>query len=150
MPIVRQDSFRPSRDQCRDQGEDIAPAWCFSKYQNCRTGVLDYILVLLSLLLFFIFVCLFHLQIAIMGCIVNGPGEMADADFGYVGGAPGKIDLYVGKVLQVFFFFFCKQRYYKFVSQFDVIFFVTITNLPTKAKFPHPHSPHTPVQQGSG
>ncbi|XP_042396087.1 4-hydroxy-3-methylbut-2-en-1-yl diphosphate synthase (ferredoxin), chloroplastic-like isoform X1 [Zingiber officinale] len=37
------------------------------------------------------------LQIAIMGCIVNGPGEMADADFGYVGGAPGKIDLYVGK-----------------------------------------------------
>nr|GME10111.1 4-hydroxy-3-methylbut-2-en-1-yl diphosphate synthase (ferredoxin), chloroplastic [Ipomoea batatas] len=36
--------------------------------------------------------------IAIMGCIVNGPGEMADADFGYVGGAPGKIDLYVGKI----------------------------------------------------
>ena len=34
-----------------------------------------------------------------MGCIVNGPGEMADADFGYVGGAPGKIDLYVGKVI---------------------------------------------------
>jgi (E)-4-hydroxy-3-methylbut-2-enyl-diphosphate synthase len=32
-----------------------------------------------------------------MGCIVTGPGEMADADFGYVGGAPGKIDLYVGK-----------------------------------------------------
>jgi (E)-4-hydroxy-3-methylbut-2-enyl-diphosphate synthase len=32
-----------------------------------------------------------------MGCIVNGPGEMADADFGYVGGAPGKIQLYVGK-----------------------------------------------------
>lgn len=32
-----------------------------------------------------------------MGCIVNGPGEMADADFGYVGSAPGKIDLYVGK-----------------------------------------------------
>ncbi|CAM8955508.1 unnamed protein product [Rhodiola kirilowii] len=36
-------------------------------------------------------------SIAIMGCIVNGPGEMADADFGYVGGSPGKIDLYVGK-----------------------------------------------------
>ena len=35
--------------------------------------------------------------IAIMGCIVNGPGEMADADFGYVGGAPNKINLYVGK-----------------------------------------------------
>ena len=36
-------------------------------------------------------------KIAIMGCIVNGPGEMADADFGYVGGAPAKINLYVGK-----------------------------------------------------
>ena len=36
-------------------------------------------------------------KIAIMGCIVNGPGEMADADFGYVGGMPGKINLYVGK-----------------------------------------------------
>ncbi|KAL1361595.1 hypothetical protein HN51_009944 [Arachis hypogaea] len=38
-------------------------------------------------------------SIAIMGCIVNGPGEMADADFGYVGGVPGKIDLYVGKTV---------------------------------------------------
>ncbi|KAE9600607.1 hypothetical protein Lal_00045798 [Lupinus albus] len=38
-------------------------------------------------------------SIAIMGCIVNGPGEMADADFGYVGGNPGKIDLYVGKTV---------------------------------------------------
>jgi (E)-4-hydroxy-3-methylbut-2-enyl-diphosphate synthase len=37
------------------------------------------------------------ITIAVMGCIVNGPGEMADADFGYVGGAPGKINLYVGK-----------------------------------------------------
>lgn len=36
-------------------------------------------------------------KIAIMGCIVNGPGEMADADFGYVGSKPEKIDLYVGK-----------------------------------------------------
>jgi len=36
-------------------------------------------------------------KIAVMGCIVNGPGEMADADFGYVGGAPKKINLYVGK-----------------------------------------------------
>ena len=36
-------------------------------------------------------------KIAIMGCIVNGPGEMADADFGYVGSKPGKLDLYVGK-----------------------------------------------------
>jgi len=35
--------------------------------------------------------------IAVMGCIVNGPGEMADADFGYVGGAPAKVNLYVGK-----------------------------------------------------
>lgn len=36
-------------------------------------------------------------RIGIMGCIVNGIGEMADADFGYVGGAPGKINLFVGK-----------------------------------------------------
>ena len=34
------------------------------------------------------------LKIAIMGCIVNGPGEMADADFGYIGSGRGKIDLY--------------------------------------------------------
>lgn len=41
-----------------------------------------------------------HLQdisIAVMGCIVNGPGEMADADFGYVGGGPGRITLFEGK-----------------------------------------------------
>jgi len=38
-------------------------------------------------------------KLAIMGCIVNGPGEMADADFGYVGSGPGRIDLYVGKEL---------------------------------------------------
>ncbi|SHG20602.1 (E)-4-hydroxy-3-methylbut-2-enyl-diphosphate synthase [Pedobacter caeni] len=37
------------------------------------------------------------LKIAIMGCIVNGPGEMADADFGYVGSGPGRISLYRGK-----------------------------------------------------
>lgn len=36
-------------------------------------------------------------KIAVMGCIVNGPGEMADADFGYVGSGPGQINLYVGK-----------------------------------------------------
>ncbi|HZT96650.1 MAG TPA: (E)-4-hydroxy-3-methylbut-2-enyl-diphosphate synthase [Chloroflexota bacterium] len=36
-------------------------------------------------------------KLAIMGCIVNGPGEMADADFGYVGGAPGRVNLYVGR-----------------------------------------------------
>jgi (E)-4-hydroxy-3-methylbut-2-enyl-diphosphate synthase len=36
------------------------------------------------------------LKLAVMGCIVNGPGEMADADFGYVGAAPGKITLYKG------------------------------------------------------
>ena len=40
---------------------------------------------------------LIGVKIAVMGCIVNGPGEMADADFGYVGGAPGKISLYYGK-----------------------------------------------------
>jgi len=36
-------------------------------------------------------------KIAVMGCIVNGPGEMADADFGYVGSGPGQVTLYVGK-----------------------------------------------------
>ena len=40
-----------------------------------------------------------NLKIAIMGCIVNGPGEMADADYGYVGAARGKISLYRGKEL---------------------------------------------------
>lgn len=38
-----------------------------------------------------------NLKIGIMGCVVNGPGEMADADYGYVGGAPHKIDLYKGQ-----------------------------------------------------
>ncbi len=38
-------------------------------------------------------------KIAVMGCIVNGPGEMADADFGYVGAAPGKVHLFAGKDL---------------------------------------------------
>ncbi|MCM1320127.1 MAG: (E)-4-hydroxy-3-methylbut-2-enyl-diphosphate synthase [Muribaculaceae bacterium] len=38
------------------------------------------------------------LRIGVMGCIVNGPGEMADADYGYVGAAAGKISLYKGKV----------------------------------------------------
>ena len=37
------------------------------------------------------------LKIGIMGCIVNGPGEMADADYGYVGAARGKVSLYRGK-----------------------------------------------------
>ena len=37
------------------------------------------------------------LKIGIMGCIVNGPGEMADADYGYVGAGPNKISLYKGK-----------------------------------------------------
>ncbi len=39
------------------------------------------------------------LKIGVMGCIVNGPGEMADADYGYVGAGPGKVSLYKGKVL---------------------------------------------------
>lgn len=39
------------------------------------------------------------LKIGVMGCIVNGPGEMADADFGYVGAGPGKVSLYKGKEL---------------------------------------------------
>jgi len=38
-----------------------------------------------------------HLRIAVMGCIVNGPGEMADADYGYVGSARGKVTLFRGK-----------------------------------------------------
>ena len=38
------------------------------------------------------------LKIGVMGCIVNGPGEMADADYGYVGAARGKVSLYRGKV----------------------------------------------------
>ena len=37
-----------------------------------------------------------NLKIGVMGCIVNGPGEMADADYGYVGAAPGRITLYKG------------------------------------------------------
>lgn len=40
-------------------------------------------------------------KIAVMGCIVNGPGEMADADFGYVGAGPGKVHLYKGKEIVV-------------------------------------------------
>ena len=40
---------------------------------------------------------LYHLKIGVMGCLVNGPGEMADADYGYVGDAPGKVSLYKGK-----------------------------------------------------
>jgi len=40
-----------------------------------------------------------HLKIAVMGCIVNGPGEMADADYGYVGSSAGKIALYKNKIL---------------------------------------------------
>lgn len=40
---------------------------------------------------------LIGLKIGIMGCIVNGPGEMADADYGYVGAARGRISLYKGK-----------------------------------------------------
>ncbi len=37
------------------------------------------------------------LKIAVMGCVVNGPGEMADADYGYVGAGNGKVNLYKGK-----------------------------------------------------
>lgn len=52
-------------------------------------------------------------KIAVMGCIVNGPGEMADADFGYVGSKPGKIDLYVGKE--------CVQRDIDFLEADDCL-----------------------------
>lgn len=37
------------------------------------------------------------MKIGVMGCIVNGPGEMADADYGYVGSGPGRITLYKGR-----------------------------------------------------
>ena len=40
-----------------------------------------------------------NLKIGVMGCIVNGPGEMADADYGYVGAAPGRITLYRGRTV---------------------------------------------------
>ncbi len=39
------------------------------------------------------------LKIGVMGCIVNGPGEMADADYGYVGAGPGRVSIYKGKTL---------------------------------------------------
>ena len=39
------------------------------------------------------------LKIAVMGCIVNGPGEMADADYGYVGAGPGKVHIYKGQTM---------------------------------------------------
>ncbi|MDE7381126.1 MAG: flavodoxin-dependent (E)-4-hydroxy-3-methylbut-2-enyl-diphosphate synthase, partial [Muribaculaceae bacterium] len=41
------------------------------------------------------------LKIGVMGCIVNGPGEMADADYGYVGAGPGRVSLYKGKELML-------------------------------------------------
>ena len=63
-------------------------------------------------------------QIAIMGCIVNGPGEMADADFGYVGGSPGKIDLYVGKVCAIHFMSLVENSTFFYLSY--KIFFVSI------------------------
>ncbi|MDE5906358.1 MAG: flavodoxin-dependent (E)-4-hydroxy-3-methylbut-2-enyl-diphosphate synthase, partial [Alistipes sp.] len=40
-----------------------------------------------------------NLKIGVMGCIVNGPGEMADADYGYVGAGPGRITLYKGRTV---------------------------------------------------
>ncbi|MCM1152356.1 MAG: (E)-4-hydroxy-3-methylbut-2-enyl-diphosphate synthase [Muribaculum sp.] len=39
------------------------------------------------------------LKIGVMGCVVNGPGEMADADYGYVGAGPGRVSIYKGKTL---------------------------------------------------
>ena len=43
-----------------------------------------------------------HLKIAVMGCVVNGPGEMADADYGYVGAGNGKVNLYKGRQIMRF------------------------------------------------
>ena len=49
--------------------------------------------------------CLFFgisgLKIGVMGCIVNGPGEMADADYGYVGAGPGRVSIYRNKELVI-------------------------------------------------
>lgn len=43
-----------------------------------------------------------HLKIAVMGCVVNGPGEMGDADYGYVGAGNGKVNLYKGRQIMRF------------------------------------------------
>lgn len=50
---------------------------------------------------------------------MNGPGEMADADFGYVGGSPGKIDLYVGKVTPLYILvWFSSECWFTYSSSF--------------------------------
>lgn len=100
MPFLWQDVVWPSRNKCRNTREDISLTRCFGN----QILPVVYDKVPTTLYLARISWCLYFpsSQIAIMGCIVNGPGEMADADFGYVGGAPGKIDLYVGKVIHIF------------------------------------------------
>jgi len=89
-------------------GQSLRLAWNILQAAGCRVFKTDYVacpscgrtLFNLQETTAHIKAATSHLKgvkIAIMGCIVNGPGEMADADFGYVGGAPGKINLYVGK-----------------------------------------------------
>ena len=89
-------------------GQSLRLAWNILQAAGCRVFKTDYVacpscgrtLFNLQETTALIKAATSHLKgvkIAIMGCIVNGPGEMADADFGYVGGAPGKINLYVGK-----------------------------------------------------
>jgi (E)-4-hydroxy-3-methylbut-2-enyl-diphosphate synthase len=92
----------------RDAGQSLRLAFNILQAAGCRSFKTDYVacpscgrtLFNLQTVTARIKARTEHLKgvkIAIMGCIVNGPGEMADADFGYVGGAPGKINLYVGK-----------------------------------------------------
>src|SRR5437899_148674 len=89
-------------------GQSLRPAFHILQAAGCRSFKTDYVacpscgrtLFNLQTVTARIKARTEHLKgvkIAIMGCIVTGPGEMADADFGYVGGAPGKINLYVGK-----------------------------------------------------
>ena len=91
-----------------DSGQSLRLAYNILQAAGCRSFKTDYVvcpscgrtLFNLQTVMARIKARTEHLKgvkIAIMGCIVNGPGEMADADFGYVGGAPGKINLYVGK-----------------------------------------------------
>ncbi|KAG6432822.1 hypothetical protein SASPL_104409 [Salvia splendens] len=86
-----------------DQDFDFLRNTSFNLLQGCRLRNTKTLFlkrtIMPRLLLNGIILPCCDMRVTIMGCIVNGPGEMADADFGYVGGAPGKIDLYVGKTV---------------------------------------------------
>lgn len=79
LQAARMRSFKTDFISCPSCGRTLFDLQDVSKRIRERTGHLS------------------GVKIAIMGCIVNGPGEMADADFGYVGSKPEMIDLYVGK-----------------------------------------------------